>query len=204
LIEKGLVNEIIESKENLYQAVEPKKLTEDLSEKWENLDKALPSLEKLYFEIPAEYRVQTYRGKEGWKQYMKDILKVGHPFYSIGAKGAWLDERVKSFFPSFLDQMKKKKIEMHHLFDYEVFLEKNPILGNVGKNFKILPKEYGTSSGIDVFGDRVNIMHEQKLGKVGTETEIVFTVITNKNLADSYRTWFKFMWDMCPKTKNNK
>lgn len=201
LVEKGLVIEIVESKENQYQAVEPRKLQEVLSEKWESLDSALPKLEKLYFSTPAEYRVQTYKGKEGWKQYMTDIIKVGQPFYSIGAQGAWLDPRVASFFPSFATQMKKKKVVTYHLFDYEVFEQNHLILKDVGKNFKFLPKKYSTSSGIDIFGDRVNIMHQQHLGQVGNASEIIFTVIQNQNLADSMRTWFQYMWDMCPEVR---
>lgn len=204
LIEKGLVIEIIESKENRYQAVEPRKLSEVLSEKWENFDRELPSLEKLYFNTPTEYRVQTYKGKEGWKQYMRDIIRVGQPFYSIGAQGAWMDERVKSFFPGFADHIKKKKIEMRHLFDYEVLESNHPIIEQVGKIYKFLPKEYSTTSGIDIFGDRVNIIHQQQLGKAGTDNEIIFTVIQNQNLADSFRVWFKFMWDMCPEIKKRK
>jgi sugar-specific transcriptional regulator TrmB len=199
LIEKGLVIEIIESKENQYQAVEPRKLQEVLNEKFDSLDRALPGLETLYLNTPAEYRVQTYKGKEGWKQYMRDILVVAKPFYSIAAQGAWLDERVRSFFPGFADQLKRRKIEMHHLFDYEVFESNHPILKQVGKKYKFLPKKYATTSGIDIFGDRVNIMHHQYLGKVGTDSEIIFTVIKNQNLADSFKTWFKYMWDMCPK-----
>ena len=204
LTEKGLVFEIVESNENKYQAVEPKKLSEILNEKTENLDKAMPGLEQLYMNTPTEYKVQTYRGKEGWKQYMRDIIQVGEPFYSIGAQGAWLDDRVKSFLPGFLGQVKSKKIVMHHLFDYEVLKSDNSIVDHVGKKYKFLPKAYSTTSGIDIFGDRVNIMHHQYLGKVGTDSEIIFTVIKNQNLADSYRTWFKFMWDMCPEVPNNR
>lgn len=198
LIEKGLVIEIVESKENKYQAVEPRKLLEVLGEKFDALENTLPELEKLYLNTPVEYRVQTYKGKEGWKQYMRDILVVAQPFYSIAAQGAWMDERVRNFFPGFASQLKRKKIEMHHLFDYEVYESDHPILKEVGKKYKFLPKKYATTSGIDIFGDRVNIMHYQYLGRVGSDNEIIFTVIKNENLADSFRTWFRYMWDMCP------
>jgi sugar-specific transcriptional regulator TrmB len=199
LMEKGLATEIIESGENRYQASEPKKLSEDLAGKFEMLDNVMPELNKLYFSTPTEYRVHTYKGAEGWKQYMRDVLKTGEDFYSIGAEGAWLDERVKSFFPGFLEQIRKKKIKMHHLFDYDVRENDHPIIRMVGEDYRFIPKKYSTNSGIDVFGDRVNIMHNQYLGQVGNPEEIMFTVIVNKNLADSYRTWFKFMWDSCDK-----
>ena len=201
LMEKGLVIEMVDAQENQYQAVEPQKLREILSEKFEALDQVLPDLSALYINTPAEYKVHTYKGKEGWKQYMRDIIKVGKPFYSIGAKGAWFDERVKDFFPSFAAQIKSKKIEAHHLFDYEVLESSHPIASQVGSKYKFLPKKYSTASGIDIFGDRVNIMHEQRVGGVGTKNEIMFTVIQNQNLADSFRVWFQYMWDMCPEVK---
>ncbi|USN87390.1 MAG: TrmB family transcriptional regulator [Candidatus Nomurabacteria bacterium] len=202
LMEKGLVIEVVDSKENIYQAVEPRKLQEILAEKTKQLEAALPSLDKLYFSTPSEYRVQTYRGKEGWKQYMRDILLVEKPFYSIAAQGAWLDERVTNFIPGFLTGLKKKKIKMYHLFDYEVKAASHPIIQHVGKHYKFLPKKYATTSGIDIFGDRVNIMHHQYLGQVGEVDEIMFTVIQNQNLADSFRTWFQYMWDFCPEIKD--
>lgn len=198
LLEKGLVTEIIESSENKYQASEPKKLVEIVGEKADAVQQALPDLQRLYFSVPTEYKVHTYRGKEGWKQYMRDIVKNGAPFYSIAAQGAWLDNRVTSFYPGFLEQIKKRKIKLFHLFDYEVKENKHPILKFAGKHYKFIPKKYATSSGIDIFGDHVNIMHQQSLGQVGADNEIVFTVIVNKNLADSFRTWFQFMWDLCP------
>ncbi|MES2409691.1 MAG: helix-turn-helix domain-containing protein [Patescibacteria group bacterium] len=199
LMEKGLVIEIIESAENKYQAVEPKKLLEIIQEKADSIEKILPELEKLQFNTPTEYRVHTYRGKEGWKQYIRDIINTGEDFYSIGAKGGWLDPRVQSFLPSFLDQLKKKNIKTHHLFDQEAKTQNHPILKAVDRDYKFLPKKYSTTSGIDIFGDHVNILHNLFLGQIGTEEEIMFTVIVNKNLADSYRTWFKFMWDSCDK-----
>lgn len=199
LLEKGLVSEIIESVENKYQASEPKKLLEMVQEKVESIEKVLPELNELHFSTPTQYRVHTYKGKEGWKQYMRDIIKTGKPFYSIAAKGGWLDPRVKSYFPSFIEQIRKKKIKTYHIFDYEAKSLQHPILKSVDENYRCLPKKYSTTSGIDIFGDRVNILHNLFLGQVGTEDEIMFTVIVNQNLADSYRKWFQFMWDSCPK-----
>ena len=89
---------------------------------------------------------------------------------------------------------------MYHLFDHDVKESGHSIVGIVGKHYKFLPKKYETSSAVDIFGDRVNILHNIHLGKIGNDDEITFTVIVNKNLADSYRTWFQYMWDMCPKS----
>ena len=70
------------------------------------------------------------------------------------------------------------------------------IIPEIGDNHKFLPKKYSTPAAIDIFGDRVNILSDIQLGKMGTEFS--FTVIVNKQIADAFRTWFQFMWDFCP------
>jgi sugar-specific transcriptional regulator TrmB len=197
LQEKGLVFEIIQAKENRYQAVDPKKLMELIQEKAQVLEKAMPELSALYKGTPHEEEVYVYRGAEGWKNYMRDLLKVGEDAYFIGAKGGWLDSRVKHFFPEFAKEAAKKNIQYHHLFDHEVKEDCKEIIPHVGGTYKFLPKGYSTTSAIDIFGDHVNIISGMKLG--GLEEEFALTVIVNKQIADAFRIWFKFMWDFCPK-----
>ena len=196
LIEKGLVFEILEHRESRYQAVEPKKLLEFLEEKQAALSKVLPQLTSLYDQTPREQRVCIYRGVEGWKNYMRDIIRVGEDFYCIGAKGAWMDHRVMNFFPRFIKEANKKKIGYFHLFDNEVKTQGHDIVTHVGKNFKFLPPGYSTPAAIDVFGPQVNILSNIHVG--GMDDEFWFTVIINQQVADAFRTWFKFMYDFCP------
>ncbi len=196
LIEKGTVLEIISGRENLYQAVDPAKFSEFLAEKQEMLNRAMPHLQSLFVENPGENQVFIYRGPEGWKNYMRDIVRIGEPVYFIGAKGAWLDERVKYFYPQFKKEFEKKNLKFLHLFDAEVEKQFPEILPEIGANYKFLPKKYSTPAAIDIFGDRVNILSNIQLGKMGEEFS--FTVIVNKQIADAFRTWFQFMWDFCP------
>lgn len=199
LIEKGLVFEIIERKENKYKAVDPKKLLELVKEKEAMLQSILPNLEKLYSGKPSKDEVYIYRGQEAWKNYMRDILRVGEDFYCIGAKGAWLDEKNKHFFPEFIKEAKRKKIKMHHLFDHEVKTNNLDILNHVGTNFKFLPKGYSAPASIDIFGNYVNIVSGIKLG--GMQESNTLTVIVSETIATAFKLWFKFMWDYCPKEK---
>jgi len=196
LMEKGLVFEIVAAKENRYQAVHPNKLMELIQEKKSVLERAMPDLTRLYENKIADGEIYIYRGAEGWKNYMSDMLKVGGEVYFIAAKGGWLDERVKHFFPMFAEGARKKGLKYFHLFDYEVKDECKEIIPHVGGTYKFLPKGYSTSVAIDIFGDRVNIISGMKLG--GLEEDFAFTVIVNKEIAEAYRIWFKLMWDFCP------
>ena len=198
LIEKGLVFEIIQSKENRYQAVEPNKLMELVQEKQVLLESIMPGLESLYQSKSAEQGVFIYRGIEGWKNYMRDILRVKEDFYCIGAKGAWMDRRLMHFFPKFIKEANKAKIKYFHLFDYEVKTSAHEITKFVGNDFKFLPPGYSTPNAIDIFGPQVNILSNMHVGGVH-ETDFSMTVIVNRQIADAFRTWFRFMYDFCPK-----
>ena len=196
LLEKGMVFEILEHQEIRYQAVDPGKLKEIIQEKEQALLSIMPELEQFYRETPSGLQVYMYRGLEGWKNYMRDILRLGEDFYCIGGKGGWMDERLENFFPRFVKDAKKKKIKYFHLFDYEVKESNHPITQFVGKEYKFFPPGYSAPASMDIFGDRVTWVSEIHLGGVGKD--ISFVTIQNTQLADAFRTWFKFMWDFCP------
>jgi sugar-specific transcriptional regulator TrmB len=199
LIEKGVVFEILSPRENLYQAVNPQKFREFIREKEDMLDRVMPSLQTLYKEVPHKEEVYVYRGPEGWKNYMRDILRAGEDAYFIGAKGMWLDERVKHFFPQFKQEFEQRKLKFYHLFDHEIRDQCPEIISQVGKDYKFLPPNYSTNCAVDVFGDHVNILSNGKIG--GFDEDFSFTVIVNPQIAEAFRTWFKFMWEACPTEK---
>ncbi len=198
LIEKGLVFEIVQAKENHYQAVDPKKLLELIQEKKQVLENVMPNLQTLYKGTPHAEEVYVYRGPEGWKNYMRDMIRTGETAYFIAAKGGWLDPRVQHFFPAFTKEAKAKGIEFFHLFDHEVKRQCPEIIPHIGENYKFLPQGYSTPAAIDIFGDHVNIISGMHLG--GLAEEFSLTVIVNRQIADAFRVWFKFMWDFCPKS----
>lgn len=197
LTEKGLVFEIIEKNENRYQAVEPQKLMELMREKEQMLSNIMPELEKMYQEKAHIDAVYVYRGAEGWKNYLSDILRIGEPAYFIGAKGGWMDERIKHFFPQFAKEAARKKIPFYHLFDYEVKKQLPAIFAHVGPRYRFLPKGYSTPVAVDIVGDHIYIISGMKLG--GLQDEFSLTVIVNQKTADAFRMWFKMMWDFCGK-----
>ncbi|OGL70053.1 hypothetical protein A3B32_02155 [Candidatus Uhrbacteria bacterium RIFCSPLOWO2_01_FULL_53_9] len=196
MTEKGLVFLILRAGENRYKPVDPLKLKELVQEKLTMLEEHLDELDTLYRSKPKTGEVFIYRGLEGWKNYMRDILRLNETAYFIGAKGLWLEERVKNFFPKFHVQATKQRINFFTLFDWEIQTECPEILPYVKTNYKFLPKEYSTRCGIDIVGDHVYFLSDLKIKHF--EEDFAFTVIVNQTIADSYRTWFRYMWDLCP------
>lgn len=192
LLQKGLVYRVVESKTDIYAAVEPKKLSELIWEKESKLQSILPQLTKQFKKTATDEAVYVYKGIEGFKNYLRDILKVGEDVYFIGAKGGWFDPELQTFIRKFLKDAHAKGIKYHHIFDAEVKTLAPDLLPKLGKPHKFLPPAYSTTGAIDIFGDHIVTFSGLTLKNI--TNDITLVVIVNKELADCYRTWFRFMW----------
>jgi predicted DNA-binding transcriptional regulator len=195
LIEKGLASEVFIKGEKNFKATNPRRLLELLKEKEEKLNKALPEMQTKYEAEEEKEEAYFYRGIEGFKNYLQDILKEKQTVYFIGAKAFWLDPRLKHYLPRFQRERKRLGIKFVHLFDYEVKEQKPEILELVGKPYKFLPKKYSSPTAVDIFGDYVVMFVGVKPGEL-YEEPLQF-VLKSKRLADGYRKFFQFMWDHC-------
>lgn len=194
LIEKGLVFEILQGKENHYQAVDPKKLAEVLQEKQNSLSNALPELTKIYQNNPAHEAVYIYRGVEGWKNYMRDILRKNQDDYVLSAKGVWTEPKLKNFTDQFAKQANKQGIKFKFLFLDEARERSRPIIDLLKPEHRYLPKGFEPKSDIEVFGDQTVIIADDSKGLL--RDDLSLTVIVNQNIADSFRQWFNLLWSI--------
>lgn len=206
LIEKGLCFEIFSKGENTYNAVDPGKLRELLTEKQEKLNEILPSLEKKFRQKAVSEEAYIYRGLEGQKNVWRDILRVGQDSYFIGAKGGWFDPRLdKTARDAFFREANRKKIKFIQLFDYEIKTQMPdfPHYFPGELKYRFLPKKYSTTSGVGIFGDRV--ITYTGLGTIGKINEnTVFFILHSHDLAESYRTWFWYMWSQSEEPKGTR
>lgn len=196
LIEKGLCFEIFSKSENTYSAVDPDKLSELIAEKQLKLQEILPQLKKKFSSNSSTEEAYIYRGLEGQKNIWRDILRVNKDSYFIGAKGGWFDSRLdKSTRDAFFKEANRKKIKFIQLFDYEIKIQMPdfPHYFPGELKYRFLPKKYSTNSGVGMFGDYVVSYAGLTIGKVPEDT--VFFIIRSKDLAESYRTWFWYMWE---------
>ncbi|OGL61154.1 hypothetical protein A2752_01760 [Candidatus Uhrbacteria bacterium RIFCSPHIGHO2_01_FULL_46_23] len=195
LLDKGLCFQVLTPGESHYNAVDPDKLLELLTEKRQRLEEVLPVLKKKFHERRVEEEAYIYRGLEGLKNVWREVLRVGEESYFIGAKGAWFDNRLTVSRKRFFQEARKKKIKFIQLFDHEVKI-KMPHFARqfpAPLKYRYLPKKYSTESGIHIFGDYV-ITHTglDVIGRI--DENVVFFVLKSKKLADSYRTWFWCIW----------
>jgi len=194
LLDKGLLFQIIGEKEGIYAGVDPDKLIELIQSKEIALEAIMPELEKRYQTQKVTEKIVIYKGIDGFKNYLEDILTTGENVYCLGAKGGWSFSELGDFADWFEQERIRKKIKVFNLFDQEmhdIVLSKKPLY-NTYAEYRLLPKEFSTNSGLDVFGDKVVTftgLYPEKF-----DEDVTLFVLTNQDIADAFRIWFQFMW----------
>jgi sugar-specific transcriptional regulator TrmB len=199
LIEKGLVSYTIEKGKRTYQITHPNKIIGYIEERKHELDKTKEEIEK---EIPLiikkfestkpEIRAEVYRGKDGIKAIFEDMLSCRENWF-IGGNGG-----VQKYMPFFWENWNrrriKKKVFWHDLIDKGTLMSAFKSLAKAKEKlkelqfyeYKILPEELVSPHVIFIYGDKIaNVLW--------SEAPFAF-VIQNKEIADSYKKYFSFLW----------
>lgn len=169
LIERGLVFEMLESRENAYQAAPPEKLKELVQEKQREIVSIMPELQALYEAVPHSDEAYIVKGIEGWKTILRAMLRGGEDVYTIGPKDRMIDPDSSHLFEQFEREAKKKGMVLRHL---------------------ALPEKFAAPGAIDAFADHV-VITKSTNGIIDDQT--TFTIIVNKQAADIMRAIFLFM-----------
>lgn len=195
LSEKGVVFSIFWWKENTFGAAEPQKLREMLHEKQQTFEKILPYLEDMRNKQPPTEAAFIYKWIEGYKNYMRDLANIAEDCYFLWAKGNWLTPGVSPDFQRNFErimEIKWKKTQI--IFDPRVKVRED-IQNSTNWEYRFLPEWYETPWVVDVFWDYVVTFKWDGIGNFW-ENGTIF-VMVNAQLAESYRTWFKFIWNAC-------
>ena len=197
LQEKGLASQSAVKGEQNFRATSPDILMTMVQEKEDRLAAVLPELKKKFQKIPQKEQAYIYRGVEGFRNYMQDIIDAGEDFYCVGAKGGWFDPRLRAFRHRFYEELNRQKIKCHHLFDHEMREHvgtdiESPVHNHLHEA-RFLPKEFSTNSAIDIFADRVVTFTGLQPNDLGED--MVQFVLVSRELAESYKKWFWLMWE---------
>lgn len=195
LTEKGLVFPIFQKGENKYRCVNPDKLWELVSQKQAKLKKVMPDLHKLFASEPMDQAAYIYKGVEGYKNYRMDLLRVAEETYFFGAKGLWFSPQIdEQFRETYVREFDRKKIPYKMLFDPRVKKELPQAVSFITGEYKFLPIGYETPGVVDIFGDYIVSFTSVDLGRI--DDDVTLFVVINKELAETYRTWFRLIWDL--------
>jgi len=186
LREKGLVTVIIKNGKKHFESTNPDKLLSYLQEKEEGINQILPELKSKFNAAKSEEEGQMFKGIEGMKTIMQDMLNAGEAIYVIGGKGRWLVDELRFYFPRFEKERIKRKIATKQIFDYELKKSKKLPSVQYGK-YRFFPRRYSSPTHIWVYGNRV-------VTAFWGDTQFAFMIKSDK-IADGYKKFFNFMWE---------
>lgn len=181
LIQKGLVSYIKKNNRKYFEAANPERLLEILREKEENIKQAMPELESKFNFIKEKTETVFYRGKQALKTVFDDQIKEGKEILIFGAASN-ADQIVKYYFSKYDKQRIKNKIRVKAIFNQKL-AKKIPL-----SEIKYLPKEYSSHTATNIYGNKVAI--------ILWSDEPFAILINQKEIADSYRSYFELMWKL--------
>lgn len=193
LLSKGLISFVIKSNKKFFEAANPKILKKIIKEEKEKILKKNNILNSIMPELilaqelsKDKQEVKVFKGKEGIKTLLWDILRTGKTNYVIGAQST--DE-----FKTILKQFHKERIKLK-IKDKMIFMKEDSKRAKTFTNkkytqVKILKKENTSPIAINVYGDNVALLIRSR-NPLGI-------LIKNKETARGFKEYFEMLWSIC-------
>ncbi len=200
LITKDLLMRVGGPGEHVYKAANPKRLQQMLNEQKQDISAILPDLKALYQKHSVDEQAFISHGTEGIRNFWDYVVNQSGPSLFVGGKGAWHDPKINEERKIHFSECKKKNIAIQGIFDHEMLEHGYDIYRHYEPdNIRFFPKEFSTKASYDICGDRVvqfSMPYEKSL-----ENILIYNIISQP-LADSYRVWFKYLWQLAKPLPN--
>ena len=196
LIEKGFVNYNVQSDGKHFSAVEPKILIEKQEERKRKIEQIIPQLNELKNSSVEETKTAVYEGFEGFKTAFRKIIEdcpENETIYILGfSEQQFKSESLRLFITNMNLKSAQKKQRLRIILDSSA----KETLGKDREKEKFsevryMPKGYISPAAVDITGDYVYMF-------LWEDKPFVF-MIKNKNLAESFRHYFDFLWKIAKK-----
>lgn len=187
LINKGLVGSVIKTNKKYFEPANPQKILDLIKEKEKIIEQALPELKEIYKSVEEKQEVHHFKGKQGAKTILEELLKAGKEWFIFGT--TIKPSKMLSFYmPQFHRKRMERKILFKAIYSEDSKERAKEIKKMKYTQVKILPKEYMTPTHISIVGN--------KLGIILWSEEPIGILIENKEIADSFRNYFKLLWSI--------
>ncbi|MBU2522667.1 MAG: hypothetical protein KKE23_00035 [Nanoarchaeota archaeon] len=193
LMDKGLVTHVFKGAKKYFQATSPNKIKQYLEDQKKELEiqedrvnSLLPELEALS-KLPHEDTfVEVFKGNEGLKYFLKDIIKTKQEVMITGID----DQKYQEALPIFMEQyfrdlrLNKIKERVITLKKPGVFLFQKKLAPTT--HYKFLEEKQFNPTNTFVYGDKVVI--------VTWGTPVTAVMIKNNEIARTYAHHFEILW----------
>tara|TARA_Y100000034_G_scaffold136940_1_gene217403 strand:- start:206 stop:961 length:756 start_codon:yes stop_codon:yes gene_type:complete len=198
LMNKGLVTHIYKGSKKHFQATPPTKLKQYLEEKKQqlktqekDLNKLLPELIQLT-NLPKENTfVEIFKGKQGLKYFLKDIIKTAKEVLITGIDDQKYNEAIPIFMKQYFRDLRKNKIKER------VITMKKKNVFKFGK--KLAPTTNYRYLEQKQFNPTNTFIYKNKVVIVSWGTPVTAIMIKNNEIAQTYKNHFEHLWNIADK-----
>ncbi len=196
---KGLVSYITKESTKYFRVADPSNLLQYIEEKEKNIEdqktiilKELTNLEKLYLSSVESKIAEVFFGYKGMQNAFNLLIKEFNSketYFAFGAGKGENIEKVKIFF----DELHKERIK-NKVKSYIIFNESSRGIFKSQEKSKFVDARYISNSTPAA----INVYKNYTIIALLLEDPIIF-VIHNKEVADSFKEYFKVMWKVAKK-----
>jgi sugar-specific transcriptional regulator TrmB len=179
LINKGLVNFIIENNVKKFTAVDPEKLVQHIEEKGALIKNFLPEFKKIQNRADEEIKVEVYKGKEGVKTFFNDLLRIKEDYVAFGVDESIWEKNLPILIQQHFRKEKKARIKAR------ILTSTNAALIYQNPNYRYIDEKYFSSTSTIIYGNRVCTIIWKPL---------TIIIITNKQHAETQKKHFEILW----------
>lgn len=185
LIEKGFVSFTKEGRKKVYQAANPKHISEYINEKRERFEELLPALAATQQAAKKKPEVTVFRGTRGVRELLYELLEAGgseHHTFGSTKKSLMMGD---AWWVNYHKKRARRGIKAKLLFNESLKSWK------AEKKYPNSQVKY-TKSGFEPLTE--TIIRNDKIGIILWIDKPIGIVIHQKEAADSYDAFFQVMW----------
>lgn len=193
LIEKGLVSYIIKANRKHFIASKPQKLLGYLREKGEKIkeqekqiQEIIPILLNLKQPKQEELKAEIYRGKEGLKTLLNDMINERKTIFYLGYSAI-----TKQILPYFFIHWHKRRVKLkikRKIIAKEQMREGEAVTLPLTE-VKFLPDSYNIPISTMIYGDKIWVL-------IPSDNDHISLLIESKKLARSFLNYFELLWKL--------
>jgi len=198
LMEKGLVTHVYQGAKKYFQAAPPEKIKYYLEEKKKILEEQEADVERIMPDLLAmqkspkeDTKVEVFKGKEGLKYFLKDIVKTGKEVLITGIDDSKYYDMLPVFIKHHFRDLKKSRIAERVITIKKpgIFLFKKSEAPTT--EYRFLEEKQFNPTNTFIYGDKIVL--------VSWGTPVTATMIQNSQTAETYRNHFEYLWKIASK-----
>ena len=193
LIEKSVINYVLEGRRKIYQATDPESFHHFIDEKRRKFDQILPELKQKQTFAKEKEKATVFRGKRGINEIYNLMINTKGKEYNTfgGGSEVTFDVMGEHWWKNFHLKRIVNKLKSRQVFDETIKKFGNEISKKRSTQIRFLPHEFAQLTETVIVGNKVAIA-------VFTENPYAF-LIEDKAVADGYRKHFEVLWKLAKK-----